>query len=78
MTERMNHCRRHGFERDGEILDCAGGRCAVERIDRHLHFAHRVAFSSKAAHRVTISIIKTNRLIAHARQGGNLGQIASG
>ncbi len=64
IAERVNHCGRHRLMRNGKVLDRAGGRCAVQCVAGHLHLAHRVAFSSEAAHRVRISIIETNWLRA--------------
>ena len=50
MTESMNHRWRQGAIGNRKILNCAGRRCAVEGVVRHLHLAHRVAFGSGVAH----------------------------
>ena len=39
---------RHRLVRDGKILDGPGRRRAVQRVGRHLHLAHRVAFGAEA------------------------------
>ena len=50
MAEGVDHRRGHGLVGDGKVVDGAGGRCAVQRVGRHLHLAHRVAFGAKLAH----------------------------
>ncbi len=52
VAKRMDHGERHGLVRDGKVVDGAGRRCAVQRIGRHLHLAHRVAFDAEFTHQV--------------------------
>ena len=41
---------RHRLVGDGKIFDGPRGRRAVQRVGRHLHLAHRVAFGAELAH----------------------------
>ncbi len=50
MSERVDHRGRHGLVGDGKVFDGSRGGRAVQRVGRHLHLAHRVAFDAKIAH----------------------------
>ena len=50
VSERVDDGRRHGLVGNGKVVDGARGRRAVQGVGRHLHFAHRVAFSACSRH----------------------------
>ena len=51
IAESVNDGDWHWFIRHREIFDRARGGSAIEGIDGHLHFAHRIAFCSEVGHR---------------------------
>lgn len=61
MPERVTDFRRQGSLGDGEIGDGAGGGGALQRVGRHGHLAHAVAFGAGGGH---VSIVRASPLSA--------------